>query len=230
VSVPDEHGGRQEVRARVIDWRDAAANDWVAAQQLTVTGPLYTCRPDIVGFVNGLPWVLIECKAPGVPARRGFDDNLTSYKHAQNGDPLNLLHIAQFQHALPVGEQGSEAHGKPGIVGSHVLAGMAHAQAQAQGILAAGDPERLARMPQRVDLASLPLAVGQGDVQRGEMGAEGLSVVPVHALPPFLLTDDERSVTGILLPLSEQGHEFCRQGHRPRLVPLYAIPGRVFRG
>jgi type I restriction enzyme R subunit len=87
VEVPDERGGRQTVLARVIDWREAAANDVVAVRQLTVTGALYTCRPDVVGFVNGLPWVLIECKAPGVPARRGFDDNLTSYKHAQNGIP-----------------------------------------------------------------------------------------------------------------------------------------------
>ncbi len=87
VEVPDERGGHQPARARVIDWRETAANDFAAIQQLTVTGPLYTCRTDIIGFVNGLPLVIIECKAPGVPARRAFDDNLTSYKHPQNGVP-----------------------------------------------------------------------------------------------------------------------------------------------
>lgn len=48
--------------------------------QFSVTGQLYTCRPDLVGFVNGLPLVVIELKKPGVPARTAFDDNLTHYK------------------------------------------------------------------------------------------------------------------------------------------------------
>jgi type I site-specific restriction-modification system R (restriction) subunit len=39
------------------------------------------------GFVNGLPLVVIELKKPGVPARAAFDENLTSYKHPQNGIP-----------------------------------------------------------------------------------------------------------------------------------------------
>src|SRR3546814_4838457 len=33
-----------------------------------------------VGFVNGLPLVVIELKKPGVPARAAFDENLTHYK------------------------------------------------------------------------------------------------------------------------------------------------------
>ncbi len=41
---------------------------------------LYTCRPDLVGFVNGLPLVVIEVKKPGAPARAAFDENLTHYK------------------------------------------------------------------------------------------------------------------------------------------------------
>lgn len=94
VEVPDGKGGRTETRAKVIAWDQPQANDFVAVQQLTVTGQLYTCRPDIVGFVNGLPWVLIECKATGVPAQRAFDDNLTSYKHPLNGIPRLCAHNA----------------------------------------------------------------------------------------------------------------------------------------
>ena len=48
--------------------------------QFSVTGALYTCRPDLVGFINGLPWVVIEFKKVGVPARAAFDENLTHYK------------------------------------------------------------------------------------------------------------------------------------------------------
>ena len=36
-------------------------------------------RPDLLGFVNGLPLVVIELKKPGVPAHAAFDENLTSY-------------------------------------------------------------------------------------------------------------------------------------------------------
>ena len=39
-----------------------------------------TCRPDLVGFVNGLPLVVIELKKPGVPACAPFDENLTHDK------------------------------------------------------------------------------------------------------------------------------------------------------
>jgi type I restriction enzyme R subunit len=81
VSVPDrEHGGQRTERLRVVDWENPANNDFLAVSQFSVTGQLYTCRPDLVGFVNGLPLVVIELKKPGVPARTAFDDNLTHYK------------------------------------------------------------------------------------------------------------------------------------------------------
>ena len=99
VSVPDkEHGGQKAERLRVIDWDHPAGNDFLLVSQFSVTGALYTCRPDLVGFVNGLPLVVIELKKPGVPARAAFDENLTSYKHEQNGIPalfaFNALLIA----------------------------------------------------------------------------------------------------------------------------------------
>ncbi|MBN8448495.1 MAG: type I restriction endonuclease subunit R [Candidatus Accumulibacter sp.] len=85
VSVPDrEHGGQSggqcTERLRVVDWEHPENNDFLLVSQMTVTGPLYTCRPDLVGFVNGLPWVVIELKKPGVPARAAFDENLTHYR------------------------------------------------------------------------------------------------------------------------------------------------------
>jgi len=81
VSVPDRaHGGQKTERLRVIDWEQPANNDFLLVSQFSVTGMLYTCRPDLVGFVNGLPFVVIELKKPGVPARAAFDENLTHYK------------------------------------------------------------------------------------------------------------------------------------------------------
>ena len=89
VSVPDrEYGGQKTERLRVIDWQQPrAGNDFLLVSQMTVTGALYTVRPDLIGFVNGLPLVVVELKKPGVPAKQAFDDNLTSYKHPQNGIP-----------------------------------------------------------------------------------------------------------------------------------------------
>jgi type I restriction enzyme R subunit len=105
VSVPDrERGGQRTERVRVIDWETPEQNDFLAVRQITFAGPLYTCRPDIVGFVNGLPLVVIEFKKPGVPARNAFDDNLTSYKHAQNGVPA-LFHY----NALLIASNGTES-------------------------------------------------------------------------------------------------------------------------
>ena len=81
VSIPDrEHGGQKVERLRVIDWEHPEQNDFLLVSQLSVVGTLYTCRPDLVGFVNGLPLVVIELKKPTEPARSAFDENLTHYK------------------------------------------------------------------------------------------------------------------------------------------------------
>jgi hypothetical protein len=95
VSVPDrERGGQKTERLQVVDWENPANNDFLAVRQISFTGPLYTCRPDIVGYVNGLPLVVLEFKKPGVPARSAFDENITSYKHAQNGIPALFAYNA----------------------------------------------------------------------------------------------------------------------------------------
>ena len=73
-------GGQRTERVSVIDWENPGAKDFLLVSQFSVTGALYTCRPDLVGFVNGLPLVVTELKKPGVPARQAFDENLTHYK------------------------------------------------------------------------------------------------------------------------------------------------------
>jgi type I restriction enzyme R subunit len=105
VSVPDLiRGGQKDERVRVVDWDDPTANDFLLVSQMTIFGQLYTCRPDLIGFVNGLPWVVIELKKPGVPARQAFDGNLTSYKHAQNGVPALF-----WSNALLIASNGTDS-------------------------------------------------------------------------------------------------------------------------
>ena len=57
-------GAMRGAQARVVDFDDPAANDWLAVNQLTVTENKNTRRPDIVLFVNGLPLGVIELKNP----------------------------------------------------------------------------------------------------------------------------------------------------------------------
>ena len=81
VTIPDrERGGQRIEVVRVIDWDDATANDFLLVSQFWITGDLYTRRTDLIGFINGLPVVLIELKKPGVNVREAFDKNLADYK------------------------------------------------------------------------------------------------------------------------------------------------------
>lgn len=102
VSVPDRNGGQKTERVRIIDWENPVANDFLLVSQLSVTGPLYTRRPDLVGFVNGLPLVVIELKKPGVPAQQAFDDNLTCYKS-------DIPQLFWFN-GLMIASNGTESH------------------------------------------------------------------------------------------------------------------------
>jgi len=105
VSVPDlVRGGVKDERVRVVAWDDPGANDFLLVSQMTIVGQLYTCRPDLIGFVNGMPWVVIELKKPGVPAKQAFDGNLTSYKHAQNGVPALF-----WSNALLIASNGTDS-------------------------------------------------------------------------------------------------------------------------
>ncbi|MCF6312160.1 MAG: HsdR family type I site-specific deoxyribonuclease [Verrucomicrobiales bacterium] len=81
VKVPDPDTGRQDTKVvKVIDWLDPANNDYFIASQFWISGALYTKRPDVIAFVNGLPLVLMEFKKPGVHVREGFDKNICDYK------------------------------------------------------------------------------------------------------------------------------------------------------
>ncbi len=81
VKFPDRENGGQRVEVvAVIDWEVPDNNDFLLASQFWVAGALYLKRPDLIGFVNGLPLVLMELKAPGENVRQGYDKNIADYK------------------------------------------------------------------------------------------------------------------------------------------------------
>ncbi len=57
-------GSLRGAQVAVLDFDDAANNDWLAANQFTVVDGEHERRPDVVLFVNGLPLGLIELKNP----------------------------------------------------------------------------------------------------------------------------------------------------------------------
>jgi len=80
VSVPDENGIMETVELKVIDWDNPANNDFFLAQQMWVAGDMYRRRCDLLGFINGIPLIFIELKAPHVGLKSAFDDNLRDYR------------------------------------------------------------------------------------------------------------------------------------------------------
>ena len=63
VKRPDGSIGGEQ--ARLIDFDDPDANDWLAVNQYTVIENKANRRPDVVIFLNGLPLAVIELKNPG---------------------------------------------------------------------------------------------------------------------------------------------------------------------
>ena len=64
VEYPLADGAMRGVQARVVDFENPDANDWLAVNQFSVSENKNTRRADIVLFVNGLPLAVIELKNP----------------------------------------------------------------------------------------------------------------------------------------------------------------------
>ena len=62
VEYPRSDGSIAGDHARLVDFDEVLANDWLAVNQFTVIEGQHNRRPDIVVFVNGLPLGLIELK------------------------------------------------------------------------------------------------------------------------------------------------------------------------
>lgn len=79
ITDPDDEGETDET-VKVIDWEYPEHNDFFLASQFWVTGEMYTKRPDAIGFINGLPLVLMEFKRIDENVYAAYHDNLRDYK------------------------------------------------------------------------------------------------------------------------------------------------------
>ena len=71
--------GEQNVTVWLIDWKNAANNDFAIAEEVTVAGE-NTKRPDLVLYVNGIALGVLELKRSIVSVSEGIRQNLDNQK------------------------------------------------------------------------------------------------------------------------------------------------------
>ena len=97
VSVTEFIDGRSEsVTVPIIDWHDPARNLLCVTEEFEVlkTDGVGTRRPDIVGFVNGLPWVVVEAKRPdgGSAGKDRIAEGISQHIRNQKNDEIPHLY------------------------------------------------------------------------------------------------------------------------------------------
>jgi type I restriction enzyme R subunit len=95
VQFRDADGELVKKRLRVIDFNEPDNNHFLVVRELWIKGDLYRRRADLVGFVNGLPLLFVECKNIHKNLRTAFDRNIKDYKdtipHAFHHNALIML-------------------------------------------------------------------------------------------------------------------------------------------
>jgi len=79
VTFRNDKGERVRQRLRLIDFENPEENDFLCVRELWVRGDLYRRRADIIGFVNGLPLLFIECKNIHKNLKTAFEQNFSDY-------------------------------------------------------------------------------------------------------------------------------------------------------
>ncbi|MEI7586950.1 type I restriction endonuclease subunit R [Runella sp.] len=79
---PERRGDGGEVKTlKVFDFENPENNNFLAVQQLWIQGKSNReRRPDIIGFVNGIPLLFIELKAAHRKLENAYLENFTDYK------------------------------------------------------------------------------------------------------------------------------------------------------
>jgi len=80
IAVTTPHGDQETETVGVIDWNNPQNNDFFLASQFWVSGEMYKRRVDLLGFVNGLPLILVELKATHKRLENAYRNNIRDYK------------------------------------------------------------------------------------------------------------------------------------------------------
>ena len=80
VQFRNDKGELEKKRLKVFDFDEPENNHFLCVRELWVRGDIYRRRADIVGFVNGLPLLFVECKTIHKDIRHAYEKNLSDYK------------------------------------------------------------------------------------------------------------------------------------------------------
>jgi type I restriction enzyme R subunit len=80
VEVKQDDGTFATEVVTLVDFAHPENNHFLCVSQMWVTGQLHKRRPDVIGFVNGMPLVLIELKAAHRDLRNAYHENIRDYK------------------------------------------------------------------------------------------------------------------------------------------------------
>lgn len=99
-------GKRHSVTVPIIDWARPRANRFTVTEEVEVlaTGGVHTRRPDVVGYVNGVPLLVIEAKRPdsGNPNKAMVDEGISQMIRNQGQDEIPHL-FAYTQLLISIG-------------------------------------------------------------------------------------------------------------------------------
>ncbi len=70
----------KKVFVKLFDFDNPEKNKFLAVSQMRIEKDGHEAIPDILGFVNGIPLLFIELKAPNVNLQKAYFDNLANYK------------------------------------------------------------------------------------------------------------------------------------------------------
>lgn len=81
IQVKVKRNGKEDFDfVKLVDFDNPANNTFTAVSQMWIQGKVYWRRPDVLIFVNGLPFVFIELKNSIVKVEEAFNKNLQDYK------------------------------------------------------------------------------------------------------------------------------------------------------
>lgn len=72
-------GETEIVRARVFDFDNVEANEFIAVRELWIKGAIHKRRADVICYVNGIPLIFIELKNHDQDIKNAYTDNYRDY-------------------------------------------------------------------------------------------------------------------------------------------------------
>lgn len=80
VHYTDDDWNEEIGKVKIIDLENSENNEYMLVSQMWITWDTYTRRPDLIGFINGIPMIFIELKGAGKNLKDAYYHNIKDYK------------------------------------------------------------------------------------------------------------------------------------------------------